>query len=64
MAGEGSGKGKIPSLFESRRFWAAVGGVLVATAGHWGVEISQDTANQLIAILVAWIAGDTFRRTE
>jgi len=54
---------KLKSLVKSRRFWVAVGGVLVIAANAT-LGVDEDTANKLVAIAVAWIVGDSLRVTE
>ena len=54
---------KLKSLVKSRRFWVAVGGVLVIAA-NTTLGVDEDTANKLVAIAVAWIVGDSLRVTE
>ena len=54
---------KLKALARSRRFWVAVGGVVVIAANAT-LGIDEDTANKLVAIAVAWIVGDSLRVTE
>ena len=54
---------KLSALFKSRRFWTAVGGVVVVAA-HEVIGIDEVTANSLVAIAIAWIVGDSLRITE
>lgn len=55
---------KIEALFISRRFWAAVAGMVVVVAEEMGLGISPDTVYQIAAILIAWILGDSLHKTE
>ena len=54
---------KIKSLLKSRRFWAAVGGV-VAVCLQDTVGLDETTTNSIVAVAVAWIVGDSIRITE
>jgi len=54
---------KIKSLYRSRRFWIAVGGV-VAVCLQDVIGIDAGTANSIVALGVAWIVGDSLRVTE
>ena len=53
---------KIKSLFKSRRFWAAVGAVVVVCLSD-AFGIDEGTANSIVALGVAWIVGDSLRVT-
>lgn len=54
---------KIISLFQSRRFWAAVAAMLVALLQElFGID--EQTANQIVVILLAWIVGDSINKTQ
>lgn len=54
---------KIISLGKSRRFWAAVSGVVVVVL-HETFGIDQETSNGIAAFLVAWILGDSIHKTQ
>ena len=54
---------KIKTLIRSRRFWVAVGGVVVVVLQDT-VGIDEGTAHSLVALGVAWIVGDSLRLTE
>jgi len=53
---------KWTALFYSRRFWAAVGGVLVI-ALHDVIGISEDDANKILVIVLGWIFANAYRPT-
>ncbi len=53
---------KILSLFESRRFWAAVAGVAVVILSDT-LGMSQEQATKIVALLGAWIVGDSLNKT-
>lgn len=54
---------KIKTLIRSRRFWVAVGGVVVVVLNDT-LGIDEGTATSLVALGVAWIVGDSLRLTE
>jgi hypothetical protein len=54
---------KIQALWESRRWWAAVGGVVFVTLTHYGIEIDQETVDKIVMLIAAWIVGDSVRPT-
>ncbi len=54
---------KLKSLLTSRRFWASMSGILVT----WLQErlgLSPEAAQQIVAVLVAWIIGDSLAQTR
>lgn len=53
---------KIMSIFESRRFWAAVAGVMVVVL-HDTLGLDETSAQAIAALVVSWIVGDSLRRT-
>lgn len=55
---------KIQSLFQSRRFYAAVAGLLFVFTDGLGIPIAQTHLTEIVLLVVTWIAGDTFRKTE
>ena len=48
---------KVKDLFKSRRFWAAVGGVVV-------VGLQDILGLEPATVVVSWIVGDSLRTTE
>jgi hypothetical protein len=54
---------KVKDLFRSRRFWAAVGGVVVVGLQDV-LGLEPATANTIVAVVVSWIVGDSLRTTE
>jgi len=54
---------KIKALLKSRRFWTAIGGVVVVAAQET-LGLDPDTTNRIVAIAVAWILGDSLRVTS
>lgn len=54
---------KLSNLLKSRRFWTAVGGVVVLVL-HETIGVDEATANGLVAVAIAWIVGDSLRPTE
>ena len=54
---------KIKDLVKSRRFWAAVGGVVVVGLQDV-LGLDPTTANSIVAVIVSWIVGDSLRVTS
>ena len=54
---------KVTSLFRSRRFYAAVLGVAITACGK-SVGIGPAGGRQIAALLIAWIVGDSIKKTE
>jgi len=54
---------KVKTLLKSRRFWTAVGSVVVVIL-HDAIGIPEETANTIAAIGVSWIVGDSLRPAE
>jgi hypothetical protein len=54
---------KITSLFHSRRFWLAVGGLVFTLADGFGLGVTPEQVNHLILLGGAWIVGDSLRST-
>ena len=52
---------KFQGLFGSRRFWAAVGGVVFVIFDGLGLGLSADQVNHLVLLGGAWIVGDSLR---
>ena len=56
---------KLKSLLKSRRFWVAAAGVIVVVAGEsFGINLDETQILAVAGVIIAWITGDTFRRTE
>ena len=54
---------KLALLLKSRRFWVAVGGVLVTTTNIFGLNLDPDQVNNIVLLGGAWIVGDSLRTT-
>ena len=54
---------KVKALLKSRRFWTAIGGVVVVVA-HETLGVDSETTNRIVALAVAWILGDSLRVTS
>ena len=54
---------KLKTLIKSRRFWAAVGTIVVVVLNDV-LGIPEDTANTVVAMGITWIVGDSLRATE
>ena len=52
---------KVQALIGSRRFWAAVGGVVFVIFDGLGLGLSADQVNHLVLLGGAWIVGDSLR---
>ena len=54
---------KLALLIKSRRFWVAVGGVLVTTTNILGLDLNPEQVNTIVLLGGAWIVGDSLRAT-
>ena len=54
---------KLKALWKSRRFWTAVGGVIVVALQDT-IGIGPEATNRIVALAVAWIVGDSLRVTD
>ena len=52
---------KVQGLIGSRRFWAAVGGVVVVIFDGLGLGLSAEQVNHIVMLGGAWIVGDSLR---
>lgn len=52
---------KIMSLTKSRRFWVAIGGVVVAMSDHLGLGLGSNAIQHIVLLGGAWIVGDSLR---
>ena len=52
---------KVQGLIGSRRFWAAIGGVVFVIFDGLGLGLSADQVNHLVLLGGAWIVGDSLR---
>ena len=52
---------KVQGLIGSRRFWAAVGGVVFVFSDGLGLPLSAEQINHVVLIGGAWIVGDSLR---
>lgn len=53
---------KVTSLFSSRRFWVAVGGMVFVVLDGLGIGFSAEQVNHLVLLGGAWIVGDSLRQ--
>lgn len=53
---------KILALFKSRRAWATVAGVLIVLL-HQGLGVDEATATKIVALIGAWVIGDSIHTT-
>ena len=54
---------KLLGTLKSRRFWTAVGGVLVIVFRDT-LGMDPETANGVVAMMIAWILGDSLNKTD
>jgi len=54
---------KLASLIRSRRFWLTVGGVL-AVVFQDVLNIPEEEVMQVVGLLIAWVVGDSLRKTQ
>jgi|TARA_R110000744_G_scaffold46889_9_gene103482 hypothetical protein len=54
---------KVKALFKSRRFWTAIGSVVIVVAQDT-LGLGPEVANRIVALAVAWIVGDSLRATS
>ena len=52
---------KIAPLFKSRRFWVAIGGLIVTTTNVLGFDLNPEQVNNVVLLGGAWIVGDSLR---
>ena len=52
---------KFKALLRSRRFWVAVGGLVVATTNILGFDLNPEQVNNIVLLGGAWIVGDSLR---
>jgi hypothetical protein len=56
---------KVQALFQSRRFWVAVAGIVAVTTESLGVTtLSSDQIQNIVLLCASWIVGDSVRKTE
>ena len=51
----------MPEIFKSKRFWATVSGIAVVVATQFFPTIPQDAVLQVVALIAAWVMGDSLR---
>jgi len=52
---------KLSTLFKSRRFWAALAGLVVVLADPLGLDPA--TMEQTVWLIAAWVVGDSLTKT-
>ena len=56
---------KIQALFQSRRFWVAVAGIVAVTTESLGITtLNSDQIQNIVLLCASWIVGDSVRKTE
>lgn len=48
-------------IFKSKRFWAAIVTIIVTIFNSFGLDIPEDTLNNVVMIVASWIIGDSLR---
>ena len=54
---------KLQSLIRSRRFWAAIGGILTV-AMQDVIGLSETASLEIVGLIAAWIVGDSIMKTD
>lgn len=54
---------KLPSLINSRRFQAVTFGILLVIFQE-GLGLDEATATKIVALISAWVVGDSLNKTE
>lgn len=52
---------KLSALLKSRRFWAAVSGIVIAILP---AGIDPAVIEQVVFLIAAWVIGDSIKKTE
>jgi hypothetical protein len=52
---------KLQLLIKSRRFWVAVGGIVVTTTNIFGLDLNPEQVSNIVLLGGAWIVGDSLR---
>lgn len=56
---------KLQTLVRSRRFWAAVSGLVVVIAQDIGITgLEPDAVQNIIFLVVSWITAESIRSSE
>ena len=53
----------LKALLLSKRFWAAIAGVILVVLENFGVPINHDQVQMLVMLIASWIVGDSIRST-
>lgn len=48
-------------LIASKRFWAAVAGLVVVAAKQFFPDVPEEAVTNFVMVVSAWIVGETFR---
>ena len=49
-------------LFQSKRFWASVAGVVATVAAaKFGLDLDEQQITNILMVVSAWIVGDSLR---
>lgn len=56
---------KLQSLVKSRRFWAAVSGLIVIIAQEMGIaNLNSDNIQNIVFLIISWITSESIRSSE
>lgn len=55
---------KLKSLLRSRRVWVAAASVIVVALNEMGLDVEKEMVESVVLLAVAWILGDSLRKTE
>lgn len=51
-------------VFESKRFWLAVAGVITVVVQSFVPIFSQEQIEAIVLVVASWIVGDSIRATD
>ena len=55
---------KLQNLVNSRRFWVAIAGVVIAVSDALGLGLSPEMVTNLVVIGASWIVGESLRSSD
>ncbi len=56
---------KLQSLIRSRRFWAAISGLIVIIAQDMGIaDLNPDSVQNIVFLIISWITSESIRSSE
>lgn len=51
------------ALIVSKRFWAAISGLLLVVLKQFYPDIDEATVNNVVMLIAAWVVGDSMKPT-